>query len=228
MTIHSTPSEPSPATHPTASAGSGWFTAAGVAFSVLFVAAWFSHGADMPDTDAPVSEWGDWITKGSTGVFSILSVYLFVLTALSFGAFAHGLAQRVRAAHPDRPSAASRVLALGTSIAVLIAVSGVAVNAAAAQYAMDDAMAPPTDAAPVMMIASIGYGTGLVAAMLAMAAFIAVVTLDLRADAARWFVVLSWICAVVLLAAVIFLPMLAVPVWGIAASIVLRRHAVAG
>jgi hypothetical protein len=200
------------------------FTASGFAFVVLFVAAWFTQGSGIPESDAPVSEWGDWITKDSTGATAIVSVYLFVLAALAFGVFTYGLSTRVRAARLDRPSAAGGTLALGTAIAVLIATAGVAMNAGPAQYAMDSALAPPTDIASIVMISSIGYGLGLVAAMLAMAAFIALVTFALRAGSDTWFVVVSWACAIALLGAVIFLPMIAVPIWVISASLALRRR----
>jgi hypothetical protein len=208
----------------TSAASGTWFTASGLAFVVLFVAAWFTQGIDIPDSDAPVSEWGDWITKDSTGVTAIVSVYLFVLAAIAFGVFAHGLSTRVRAARPERPSTASATLALGTAIAVLIATAGVAMNAGPAQFAMDNALEPPSDIASIVMISSIGYGLGLVAAMLAMALFIALVTSEMRAGSAAWFVALSWVCAAAVLGAVVFFPMIAVPVWVVSASFALRHR----
>lgn len=207
----------------TNAAAGNWFTTSGIAFAVLFVAAWFTQGIGLPESDAPVSEWADWITKDSTGATAIVSVYLFVLASLVFGVFAHGLSTRVRAARPDRPSAVSGTLALGTAIGVLIATAGVAMNAGPAQFAMDSALEPPTDIASIVMISSIGYGLGLVAAMLAMAVLIALVSFELRSGSATWFVVLSWVCAVALLCAVIFLPMIALPIWVVSASFALRR-----
>ena len=87
---------------------------------------------------------------------------------------------------------------------------------------MDGELEPPNDVASIVMVSSIGYGLGLVAAMLAMAVLIALVTVELRSGSATWFVVLSWACAVALLGAVIFLPMIAVPIGVVSASLALR------
>jgi hypothetical protein len=197
---------------------------AGIAFVVLFVAGWLLHAPDVPDSDAPVQEWADWLTDSGNGALALISAYLLVLSALCFVVFACGVVQRIRILHGQGSIVASSVFAFSVAFGVLLAAAGIAVNTGPLQYLFEDNMPDPIDVTVVLQLQSLGYGLGLVAAMLAAAAMIAIATTALRGTLPGWFTVVGYVCAVVLLVAVFFIPMLALPIWVLIASILFLRR----
>jgi hypothetical protein len=92
--------------------------------------------------------------------------------------------------------------------------------------AMEIGSAPQPGLDVTRLLPQFGYALLLLFGMLAASAMIlAVSALALRSDDfPRWFGWLGIACAVLLLFSVIFLPIIALPIWAIAASIVLLRR----
>jgi len=199
-----------------------WSAIAGIAFFVLFIAGWMLSSPDVPDADAPIAEWTDWLND--KGTVSLIAVYLLILAGLCLAVFGIGLALRIRASKGDGTLAAPMVMGLSVMTGGLIAAGGVAVNSPPILYLFEDKAPDPVDVAAIMQMQSLGYGLGLVGAMLAAAAVIAFASAALRGTMPSWFTVLGYVCAVALLAAIVFIPMVALPIWVLIASILSLRR----
>lgn len=201
-----------------------WPAVAGIGFFVSFVAGQLLAAPGLPDSDAPLAEWADWVNDDGNGAVALLSAYLIVIASLTFVVFAVGVSRRIRAAQSAADSTtASLASGLAVMSAVLLTAGAVAVNSAPIQYLFDDKLPAPTEVAPIVLLQSVGYGLGLVGGLLAAAAFIAVSTWALRGSVPSWFTVVGYVCAVVLLGGVVFIPMVALPIWVLIASVLFLR-----
>jgi hypothetical protein len=198
-----------------------WTAIAGIAFFVLFIAGWLFSAPDVPDTDAPLADWTAWLND--KGRLSLFSAYLLVLAALCLVVFGIGVALRIRAAKGEGTLTAPMVLGLSAMTGVLIAAGGIALNSPPILYLFEDKAPDPVDVAAILQLQTVGYGLGLVGAMLAAASVIAAATVGLRGTVPGWFTVLGYVCAVLLLGSIIFLPMAALPIWVLIASILFLR-----
>lgn len=206
----------------TTDASRRWSAIAGIAFFVLFIAGWMLSSPDVPESDAPIAEWADWLDD--KGAVSLIAAYLLVLAALCLLVFGIGLALRIRAAKGDGTLTAPSVLGLSVMSACMLAAGGIAVNTSPILYLFDDNTPEPVDVAAILQMQSLGFGLGLVGAMLPAAGLIALATVALRNMTPGWFTVVGYVCAVLLLGAVVFIPMAALPIWVLIASILFLRR----
>ena len=201
-----------------------WPAIAGIAFAPLFLASLGTSASGAPETDAPMAEWVDWATDDGNGTIALLSVYLTVLAALTFVVFVNGLARRISAARDEHGLAGSYVYGLGLMAAGFLAAAGVAWNNGPIPYIFDDKLPDPTDIHVFVQLQSLGYGLAFVGMAVAAAALIAVTSASLRDSMPAWFTNLGYVAAVALLGSVMFVPLLAFPLWTLIAGILLLRR----
>jgi hypothetical protein len=201
-----------------------WPAIAGIVFVPLFVVGWLVSTGGVPDSDAPLADWVDWMTDSGSGAMALLSAYLLILAAIAFVVFAAGLVRRIRDAQGDGSLTASIVLGLSILGSALLASGGIAVNTGPIQRLFDDSVPDPTDIQVFIQIQSLGFGLALVGSALSVAAIIAIASASLRATVPRWFTMIGYVAAVVMLGSVMFLPMVVFPVWVLIASILMLRR----
>jgi hypothetical protein len=204
-----------------------WPALAGIAFGPLLVFASVIEPASP--YQAPLQEWVDWATDRGNGQKSLISVYFFVLASLAFVIFAGGLARRVRTVRGSGSLASIHVYGFGLMVAVLVAASGLVLNTGPIAYFLDGGggdIPDPTDIIFFEQINSIGVLLLTVALALAFAAFVAVVSVSLRDTMPKWFTIISYATAVILLASIVLLPIVLMPIWPLMTSIVLLRRPV--
>ncbi|HEV8299269.1 MAG TPA: hypothetical protein VGQ20_18310 [Acidimicrobiales bacterium] len=201
-----------------------WPAIAGILFVPLFVVAMLMHAPGVPDTDEPIAEWAKWVNDGGNQALALISAYLFVLAAVAFVAFSLGVGRRIRNAGSDSTVAAGAVVGLSVLGSVLLIVGGMALNAGPISYLFDDNLPDPTDVVVFTQSMSIGYGSILVGAAISFAAAIAIASTALRNAMPRWFTIAGFVAAIVLLASVIFIPIVVLPLWVLGASILMLRR----
>lgn len=202
-----------------------WVPLAGVLAAVSFVVGVLMamSGPDSNDSDRQVLAW---YADHGHRVTNLVGAYLLAVCGLALVWFVAGLRRRLREADsagrlPDVVFAAGVLLVgmlwIGTAAAVSI--SG---------DMSFGGVAGPKTADIARFLPQVGMGAILVFGMFAAIAMIVSTSLvALRSRALpRWFGWLGLLCSVVLLFAVVFVPMLALPVWLLAASgVCLRRPA---
>ena len=202
-----------------------WPAIAGLAFVVFFVAGVVTSAPDVPESDADLEKWVDWVTDSAHGTLALISALLLVIAAVLFVVFVVGVVQQIRSARGTESISAGVVLGLGILAAAAIVAAAIAINTGPVQYLFDDQLADPTDIQVFVQMQSLGYGLLLVGMALPVAALIAITGASLRNVMPRWFTIVSYIAAIIVLAAVIFIPLIAFPLWMIVASIVMLRRA---
>ena len=200
-----------------------WTPIAGVLAAVTFVAGVILASASPKDSasDAQVIAW---YTHHGHRLADITGAYLLAACGLFLLWFVSGIRQRLRAA--EGPGGRLSTVALGGGImcvgmlwvgaAALVSVSG----------------AESFGGVPAIRSADLARFLPQVgdAAILLFAMFGAIALIDATSVVIwrtgilpRWFAWLGFICAVVLLFGVVFIPMVALPIWLLAGSIILFR-----
>jgi hypothetical protein len=207
-----------------------WPAVAGIAFGLLFFLGFALGSPESPDSDAPLEEWVDWATDSANGRNALMGIYFWVLAALAFVVFVGGLARRIRIARGRGSLAAVHVYGVGLLTAALLAASAVVINTGPIVYLMDGEgqgdIPDPTSTAFFEQIASVGYLLLTVAMALALAALVAMTSAALRDSMPQWFTILSYAAAVILVASIMFVPIMLIPIWPLAAGILLLRRPV--
>jgi hypothetical protein len=195
---------------------------AGISFVVVYVVAWFV--SSTPDSDDPSATVAAYYSEKSHRVHELFSTYLFVAAALLFVVFVAGLRARLRSA--EGGEATTTTVAFGGAIvfAGLLVAGAMSLAAVPAGMSLGGVHAP-AGGDLVNFMQSAGYGMMLVGAMLFAAATIAATSLVSMRTAVlpRWSAWLGFVCAFVLLFAVVWLPQIALLVWVIAVSVALLR-----
>ena len=192
----------------------------GIAFAVLIVAAALSSG-DTPsgdDTDADIVAWYE---DSGHQKLVLVDAYLFSGAAITLVLFAAvGLAPVLRAARRGGGAYATATLGLAALAAAGMAMGGIALASVGADVLINDA---PVDPGSARALQSVGYGSLLVWGGLAASAMVATVSVAALREAVfpAWFGGLGILAAVVMLGAVIFIPMAALPIWALIASVLL-------
>ena len=196
----------------------GW---AGIAFAVLFVIGFISSSNSLKN-DAPDAEWLKWYANHGHLKGVLVGGYMMTIAAFAFLVLAAGLVERVREAGEASPVLnrvcwATGLLASGFMLLAAISLAGIAgdiVFGSSQNVETAD-----------LLRHNLGYAILFLTTALTAAVFIAcVTTLARRAGvfgtAMTWF---SYIVAVALAFAVVFLPILALPIWGLVTGIALLR-----
>ncbi|HEY7049641.1 MAG TPA: hypothetical protein VH373_20660 [Jatrophihabitantaceae bacterium] len=195
---------------------------AGIAFGPLFVVAAFlvEPGPDSQTaSDAKITAW---YSDSANRTVALVGGYLLIVAAVAFLTFVAGLQERLRAAQ-DRFPVGYRVLGwTGPLTAGLFIVGAMEFVGIIGNISFGDTKVPQAD----LLRQNIGYPFVFVAGALVSAVLIAVAaTLARRLGLFRsWHVWVSYTLAIILVFAVIFTPMVALPLWVVATSIVLLRR----
>ena len=201
-----------------------WTPIAGVLAAVTFVLGllFVSNSPDGSDTDAQVLAWYEHNGKHRPGI--IIGAFLLACCGLLFLWFVTGLYQRLRAA--EGPGGRLATFAAGGALlfVALLWVGGAALAAVPAAQAFGGE--PPLSVADVARIVpNIGFGAILLfGAFGAIALIVATSILVIRTGILpKWFAWLGFAASVALLFGVLFIPMVALPIWLLAGSVILFR-----
>jgi hypothetical protein len=193
-----------------------------IAFAVLFVVAMFlvvPYDTDQDDA-ALIADVED------NNVAMLIGIYAAVLAALAFLVVAAALLRRVRAAFSDTDLTVARGAAmLGTvGLALGPAIAG---SPGPADLFGDEGR--PLDAGFVRFIPTVGYITLMIVGALAIALFLGL--LSRAGQRSRllptWYVVLTYVAVVAMILAPAFIPLILLPVWGVASAVVLAKPSTA-
>lgn len=196
---------------------------AGIAAALTFIVG-VALSANSPDSDASDATVLAWYAKHSHRVGVIVGIFVLMFFGLFMLWFASGLRERLRAA--EGPSGRLANVAFGGAL-LCVALVWVGAFALAAVPAGISIGGEPTitNADVARFVPQAGFGAILVGGMFGAIAMIeASSVVIMRSDTLpRWLAYLGFVCGIVLLFGALFLPMIALPIWLVAASIGLNR-----
>jgi hypothetical protein len=186
---------------------------AAIVFAVLFVGALMLPG-ETPAGEDPDDEVVDYYEDSANQRRLLASVYLMTIGSLALVVLA-----TVQFRSGTTPASIARAMAYVAAAA--FAIGSVALAAVGAEALINEDT--PIDAGVARFLPSLGFGTILVVGGLAASAMIAAISADWqkRGTMPNWLCWLGYVCAVILLAGVMFIPMIALIIWAIATGIVL-------
>ena len=199
-----------------------WTPLAGLAAAVTFVVG-VASAANSPDTDDSDAKVLAWYANHGHRVGVIVGAYLLAFCGLFLIWFGAGLRERLRAA--EGPGGRLANIALAGAV---LCVAGLWVGAAAlAAVPAGESFGgtPLSNADVARFLPSLGFGMILLFGMFGAIALIDAVSIVILRTGVmpRWLAWLGFVCAIALLFGVVFLPMIALPIWLIATSVVLFR-----
>jgi hypothetical protein len=199
-----------------------WTPLAGLAAALTFVVgvAAAANSPDSTDSDAKILAW---YANHGHRVGVIVGAYLLAFCGLFLIWFGAGLRERLRAA--EGPGGRLANIALAGAV---LCVAGLWVGAAAlAAVPAGESFGgtPLSNADVARFLPSLGFGMILLFGMFGAIALIDAVSIVILRTGVmpRWLAWLGFVCAIALLFGVVFLPMIALPIWLIATSVVLFR-----
>jgi hypothetical protein len=200
-----------------------WTPIAGVLAAITFVVG-LIFAADSPDSNDTDAQVLAWYAKHDHRVGILVGAFVLAFCGLFFLWFASGLRQRLRAA--EGPGGRLANVALGGAILFVGMLWVGASILAAIPAAQAFGSTPPLQVADVArFLPSAGFG-----AILVFSAFGAIALIDATSIVImrtgilpKWFAWLGFVATVVLLFGVLFLPMIALPIWLLAGSVILFR-----
>lgn len=183
---------------------------AGVAFvPVFFVGALLaSNSPESNESDAKVVAW---YSDDSHRSLALVGAYLLIVSAVLFLTFAAGMLERLRTARAQAPVAYRLATWTAGAFATLVVVGAVEFVGEIGNISFGNSPVPSAD----VLRANNGFPILFVGGALVVAVHIVTVALLARHLKLfpTWLVVLSCVFAVVLLGALIFTPMAALPLW---------------
>jgi hypothetical protein len=200
-----------------------WTPLAGLAaaltffFGVVFAA----NGPDNDDSNAKIVAW---YADHGHRVGVIVGAFILAFFGLFLLWFTAGVRERLRAA--EGPGGRLGDVALGGGILCVAAIWVGAAALAAIPAGVSLGGSPDlTNADLARFLPSVGFGAILLFGMFGAIALIDAVSIVIWRTGVlpRWLAWLGFACGVILLFGVVFLPMIALPIWLIATSIVLLR-----
>ena len=200
-----------------------WTPVAGVLAAVTFIVglALVANGPESDDSDAEVLAW---YAKQGHRVSVIIGVYVLAFCGLFLLWFASGLRERLRAAEGSGGRLSNVALGGAVVCVGLLYVGSFAMAAVPAGESLGGVTAV-SDADVARFLPQMGFGAILVGAMFGAIALIDAASIVIYRSGIlpRWLAWLGFVCALLLLFAAAFIPVLALPIWLIATSVVLFR-----
>lgn len=195
---------------------------AGVLFVVLFVAGVLMT-FDSPAPDADDAEQVEWWSDSGNQTQAIFGGYLLTLAGLAFLPFSTGIRSHLRALPGSEPLG---TVAFAASLVFVAMVMAAALAFGQVAGAVKFGSTPLPDADFLRMFPQFGSGLLLLAGGLSASFAIAATSWAVLRTGAfeRWLGWLGFVCAAILLLAVFFIPMVALLVWVVAASVLLWRR----
>jgi hypothetical protein len=201
-----------------------WTPTAGLLAAITFVVG-LAMSANSPDNSDPDAKIISWYADHGHRVGVVVGAFVLAFCGLFLLWFASGLRQRLRVAEGPEGRLANVALGGGVLLVAMLWVGSAALAAIPAGVSIGGSKAL-TDADLGRFLPSIGFGSILIFAMFGAIALIdATAVVIMRTGVLpRWFAWLGFVCGVVLLFGAVFLPVIALPIWLIAASVVLYRQ----
>jgi hypothetical protein len=197
-----------------------WTSLAGIIFVVLMVSGTYLV-ADVPDADAPRQEIADYLGDSDNHTRNIIGAYVWVVGALLFLCFVARLRSVLRAAEGGTGILSNIVLGAGVIYSTLMIASAVAFGSVAYAIGLRDATVAEVDLVrvlPQMAWMVLLLGAGFAGIVLVLAACIVSFQTGVLP---RWLAWLGVVVAVVLLFDVVYINIVPLLIWVLAASIVL-------
>jgi hypothetical protein len=201
-----------------------WTPTAGILAALTFVFG-LAAAADSPDNDDTDAKILAWYADHGHRVGVIIGAFILAFCGLFLLWFASGLRQRLRLAEGPEGRLANVALGGGVLLVALLWVGAAALAAIPAGVSLGGST-QLTNADLARFLPSIGFGSILIFAMFGAIALIDATSIVIMRTGVlpRWLGWLGFVCGVVLLFGAVFFPVIALPVWLIAASIVLYRQ----
>lgn len=201
-----------------------WTPTAGVLAAITFVVGLVmtTNSPDSGDSDAKIISW---YADHGHRVTVIIGAFILAFCGLFLLWFAAGLRQRLRLAEGQEGRLANVALGGAVLLVGLLWVGAAALAAIPAGVSLGGAN-DLTTADVARFVPSIGFGAILLFGMFGAIALIDATSVVIFRTGVmpRWLGWLGFVCGVLLLFAVVFLPVIALPIWLIAASVVLYRQ----
>lgn len=203
-----------------------WTPTAGILAAVTFIFG-LAATADSPDSSDSNAKIIAWYADHGHRIGIIIGAFILAFCGLFLLWFASGLRQRLRLAEGPEGRLANVALGGGLLLVALLWVGAAALAAIPAQQSFGGGPAL-SDADLGRFLPSVGFGSILLFGMFGAIALIDATSIVIMRTGVlpRWLGWLGFVCGVVLLFGVVFLPVIALPIWLIAASIVLYRQPV--
>jgi hypothetical protein len=186
--------------------------------------------ADFPDADAPDQEITDYLSDSDVHTRNIIGFYLWTVAGVAFLWFLSHLRGVLRRAEGEPGTLSTLGFAGGVLFTATLLVSGAAMAAVPGGIELGEASKPDPDF--VRFFPQMGYGVFLIGgAFSAIALVLTTSILTLRTNVLpAWTAWLGFVASLALIFAAVFLPMIALPIWVLAVSIVflMRRPASTG
>jgi hypothetical protein len=198
---------------------------AGLAFVVLFVAGMMLSGG-TPESNAPDQEWFDWFADSGNRTTEVVGMFVLAASGLCFVVFLAGMVRRIRTAGRRAGQALDVAWGAGLLAAGLIMVAAVAINQAAVGIEIGE-VPTPDDADLLRMAEQAGFGIALLGGGWCAAVAVGALSWAGRRNGAlpSWLANAGLVAAVILVFSIIWIPMVALPLWVLAASVTLLRPA---
>lgn len=195
--------------------------ASAIAFAVLLVAGVLVAGAGSDTADKSAEEVVKLFRDNKSA--EIVAGYLLVLAGLAFLPLAWTMIKRVSAGLSEMGEQLAR-WSVVLFVAMLLS-SGILFASLSAAVSLGGEDDPPADL--IRFVPQIGFGMLLLAGALSASLFLVLVSRARQRSGAvlKWFWILGYVAAVAMLVAVMFIPMVLLPIWAIAAAVVLRTQA---
>jgi hypothetical protein len=201
-----------------------WTPTAGIVAALTFVVG-LAMAANSPDNSDPDAKIISWYADHGHRVGVVVGAFILAFSGLFLLWFAAGLRQRLRLAEGPDGRLANVALGGGVLFVALLWVGAAALAAIPAGVSLGGST-QLTDADLGRFLPSIGFGSILLFGMFGAIALIDATSVVIMRTGVlpSWLAWLGFICGVVLLFGVVFLPVIALPIWLIAASVVLYRQ----
>lgn len=192
----------------------------GIVFAVLFVLGILLPG--LPNSDEPEA-FSDFYADGGNRAMVVISLYLLIFAGIAFLAFAANLYRGLREAEGDSGSLATIALGAGIVFVAMLS-SGAAAWANVPAGIEFGGEAQPANDFPIWFN-QLGFGEIMVPGMFAaITVIVCTSALVLRtAVLPRWLAWTGFVCALFLVLSVVFLPMIALPIWTVATGVAMLK-----
>jgi hypothetical protein len=197
----------------------------GIVFAVLF-----TLGVMLPDLPGNSEADGvaieEFYAESGDRVMVIVGMYMLMLAGIAFLGFVVNLYRGLRQAEGDKGVLATLALAAGVLFVATLYSSSSAWAAVPGGIEFGGAAQPTSDVS--LWLAQLGYVDLLIHGMFA--AIVVIVTTSLvalrTAVLPRWLAWTGFGCAALLVFALVYIPMIALPIWAIATSVAMLRRPV--
>lgn len=202
----------------------------GIAFAILFVLGMVMMSLPVGGGSFSDAEIRDFYANSDDRTRVVISMYLLALSAIAFMPFLAGLYYRIRSARPS--DASDSVLPLASLIAgiafvAMLLAGAAALGAIAGGIQVGNEPELLEDTGVARFLGHTGYALILIMGAFSAAAMIAMVSvrvLNLPHLGPKWLAWAGFVIAAILLFGIIWLPMLALPIWVLIACFTLLNR----